>query len=141
MPGFDPDQRIGDGDDLAILGSAEWWNGLLEHVRRGARLQADPATGLQVVPGTNNNTIALAGSRRRCWARAGSNIGAATGTGGAQMTGGTVRLWFTDAAGLRTDSGIDVTAYNGSTTAVTAGRWLKVELEDSVWQVYYEDCP
>lgn len=141
MPRFDLDHRLGANDSLAFLASAEWWNGLLEHVRRGSRLSADPSTGLQVLPGTNNNTIALAGTRRRCWARASSNIGAATGTNGVQMTGGTVRLWFTDADGLRTDSGIDVVAYNGSTSAVTANRWLKVELVDSTWQVYWEDCP
>lgn len=138
---FDPDAKLGEGDSLGFVASAEWWGGLMEFVRRGARLVADPSTGLQVVPGTNNNTIALAGSRRRCWAKAGSTIGAATGTGGAQMTPGTVRLWFTDSAGLRTDSGIDVVAYNGAPVSVTAGHWLKVELEDSIWQVYYEGCP
>lgn len=138
---FDLDRKLGPGDSLEFVASASWWNGLLEAVRRAARLQADPATGLQIVPGTNNNTIALAGTRRRCWARAASTIPAATGTTNAQMGSGTVRLWFTDAAGLRTDSGIDVTAYNGSGTAVGANRWLKVENEDGLWQVYYEDCP
>ena len=134
---FDPDAQLGPTTRLKDILSAEWINGLLEFVRRGARLVADPSTGLQVVEGINNSTIALAGSRRRSWAKAALNIGACVDE---QMTPGTVRLWFTDAAGLRSDSGIDVTAYNGAPVAVVAGHWLKVEREDGIWQVYYEGC-
>lgn len=141
MPRFDPDRRLSPGADLSFLTSAEWWNGLLEHVRRGSRLMADPATGLQVQQGTDNNTIALAGSYPEMWARASAGISAATGTVGEAMGFGTVRLWIADAGGTRTDSGVDVTAYNGSLTAVGADRWLLVRKVANLWTVVYEDCP
>lgn len=140
MPRFDPNQRLGPGDGLGFLVSAEWWNGLLEHLRRATRLMADPATGLQVVTGTDATTIAPAGAFGDTWAKAGSDIAAASGTGGVQMTGGTVRLWFTDDAGLRTDSGIDAVAYNGSTSAVTAGNWLMVRRVGPLLVIIWEDC-
>lgn len=138
---FDPDRRLGQGEPFGFLLSAEWWNGLLDHVRRGARLVADPATGLQVVPGVGNNTIALAGTLRECWARASTPIGAPSGTNGVQMTAGTVRLWFTDAEGLRTNSGIDVVAYNGWTgETVPANAWIKVHRVGPRWEIGPYDC-
>lgn len=138
---FDLDQRFGANDRLGFLASAEWWNGLLEHLRRGSRLTADPSTGLQVVPGANANVLAVAGMRRRLWGVASASIGPPTGTGDAQMTGGTVRLWFADATGLRTDSGIDVTAYNGwPGETVPSGAWCRVDLEE-VWTIKSWECP
>lgn len=138
---FDPDQRFRPGMGLDPLTSAEWWNGLLEHVRRGSRLVADPSTGLQVLQGTDNNTIALAGSYPEMWARASVGISAATGTNGEAMGFGTVRLWIPDAGGTRADSGVDVTAYNGSLTAVGADRWLLVRKVAGLFVVVWEDCP
>lgn len=139
---FDPDQRLNPGTPLDPLTDAEWWNGLLEHLRRGSRLVADPATGLQVQQGTDNQTIALAGSYSKMWGKAASPIAAATGTNGVQMTSGVVRLWIPDASGLRSDSGIDVLAFNGSETgSVAAGSWLIVERIGGLWTITFEDCP
>jgi hypothetical protein len=138
---FDPDHRFRPKESLAPIVSAEWWNGLLEHLRRGSRIVADPSTGLQVVPGTDNQTIALAGSYSEMWARAATPIGAPTGTNGAQMTPGTVRLWSTDSAGLRSDSGVDVVAFNGWVgETVPANAWIKVELQGSIWEVRNWEC-
>lgn len=123
-----------------MLRSAEWWNGLLDWIRSG-RLQVDPRTGLEIREGPGNATLAETGTRRRCWAKAASTIPAATGTGSTQMGSGTVRLWYTTAEGDREDSGVDVLAFNGSVTSVPTGAWLKVELEDEIWQIYYVDCP
>lgn len=117
------------------------WSELKDAALYAEGLRADASTGLEVRHAPGGATLTIAGTRRRCWARASADIGPATGSGvAAQMTPGVVRLWFTDADGLRTDSEIDVEAFNGSTTAVTADRWLKVENEDGIWQVYYEDC-
>lgn len=137
---FDPDKRLAPGDDMGFVASSAWWNGLLEHLRRGFRLVADPATGLQVLPGTDATTIALAGSYPEMWARAASSIPGATGATDAQMGAGTVRLWSVDAAGLRSDTGIDVPAYNGSPASVASATWLIVRKVGGLWTVVWEDC-
>jgi hypothetical protein len=135
---FDPDQRLSQATGLGDILSAEWLNGLIEHVRRGARLIADPSTGLQVVQGTGNNTLTLAGTHGDVWSRAAFPIPAAFG---AQMGKGVVRLWFVDGAGNRSDSGVDVDAYNGSVTgAVGSNRWLMVRRVAGLWVVVWEDC-
>lgn len=137
---FDLDKPPTPGTGLAFLRSAEWWAGLFECLRRGSRLVADPTTGLQVLQGTDNNTIALAGMRRVCWGVASAAIGPPTGAGSAQMTSGVVRLWFVDAAGLRSDSGIDVVAYNGwPGETIPSGAWCKLELLE-VWEVRAWEC-
>lgn len=138
---FNPDHRFAPGESLAPLTSAAWWNGLLEMVRRGARLTADPATGLQIVPGPESLTIVQAGSHTVSWARAAAPIPAATGTNGEQMGTGTVRLWIADNDGLKTDTGIDADVFNGALAPVSADRWLLVQRVGGLWVVIWEDCP
>jgi hypothetical protein len=134
---FDPDHRFRPRESLAPIVSAEWWNGLLEHLRRGSRIVADPSTGLQVVPGTDNQTIALAGSYPLSWAKAASGV---PGAIGAAMGSATVRLWIADNAGLRTDAGIDVLAFNGSASSVAADVFLLVQKVGNLWVVVWEEC-
>lgn len=61
---------------------------------------------------------------------------------GNQAGSGTVRIWYT-VAGLQTDSGIDVTAYNDSESSpVSANAKLVLSLVDAQdWYVTVEFCP
>ena len=91
--------------------------------------------------------LALAGirddsgnARRQYWARASTPIGPPSGTLGAQMTGGTVRLWFVDDDGLRFESALDVTAYNGwAGETVPANAWMRVE-RNNIWEIVAWEC-
>jgi hypothetical protein len=61
---------------------------------------------------------------------------------GLQAGSGTVRIWRTS-AGLQSDSGVDVTAYNPSTAyTVAANTFIYISLIDgSDWYVSLELCP
>lgn len=137
MP-FDPDKQYRGGEDVPYDDPA-WLNGLLDWIASSG-IRVDPSTGLELRSGSGEKVLALAGMRRRCWARAATPIGPPSGTNDAQMTGGTVRLWFTDANGLRSDGGVDVIAYNGwPGETVPANAWIDLELRE-VWTVKAWEC-